>query len=268
MSSIKFDIAKEWFEKLRDQLVNSLENLDTDKFVITEWNHKSEGGGKMSKLKASVIEKGGVNISSVSGKFEDGMIGKVPGTETDPSYKATGISVVLHPNSPHIPSMHFNTRYLQTEQEWFGGGIDITPCLSYGDEKNYHLMLENLCNKFDKSYYAKYKKWCDEYFYLPHRKEVRGIGGIFFDYLQTEDWGKDFDFVQAIGNFFHDYSSGIIKKLKDKSWNKNEKNIQLLKRSRYAEFNLLHDRGTKFGLETGGNIDAILMSMPPLAKWD
>ena len=268
MSSIKFDTAKEWFEKLRNQLINSLENLDTDKFVITEWNHKSEGGGKMSKLKASVIEKGGVNISSVSGKFEDGMIGKVPGTENDPSYKATGISVVLHPNSPHIPSMHFNTRYLQTEQEWFGGGIDITPCLLYKDEKNYHLMLEKLCNKFDKSYYPKYKKWCDEYFYLSHRKEARGIGGIFFDYLHTEDWGKDFDFVQAVGNFFHDYSVGIIKELKEKSWNKDEKNIQLIKRSRYAEFNLLHDRGTKFGLETGGNIDAILMSMPPLAKWD
>ena len=268
MSSIKFDTAKEWFEKLRDQLVNSLENLDTDKFIITEWNHKSEGGGKMSKLKASVIEKGGVNISSVSGKFEDGMIGKVPGTENDPSYQATGISVVLHPNSPHIPSMHFNTRYLQTEQEWFGGGMDITPCLSYKDEKNYHLMLEKLCNKFDKSYYPKYKKWCDEYFYLSHRKEARGIGGIFFDYLHSDDWGKDFEYVQAVGDFFHDYAVQIIKKLKDKKWNEEEKNIQLLKRSRYAEFNLLHDRGTRFGLETGGNIDAILMSMPPLAKWE
>ena len=268
MSSVKFDIARECFEKLRDKLVKSIESLDTEKFIITKWDHKSEGGGKMSKIKSSIIEKGGVNISSVSGKFTEEMIGKVPGTENDPSYKATGISVVLHPNSPHIPSMHFNTRYLQTEQEWFGGGMDITPCLSYEDEKNYHLKLEKLCNKFDKSYYAKYKKWCDEYFYLPHRKEARGIGGIFFDYLQTEDWGKDFDFVQAVGNFFQDYSVGIIKKLKDKSWNKNEKNVQLLKRSRYAEFNLLHDRGTRFGLETGGNIDAILMSMPPLAKWD
>ena len=268
MSSIKFNTAKEWFEKLRDQLINSLENLDTEKFIITEWEHKSQGGGKMSKLKSSIIEKGGVNTSSVSGKFNEDMVGKVPGTDNNPSYKATGISVVLHPSSPHIPSMHFNTRYLQTEKEWFGGGIDITPCLPYVDEKNYHLSLEKMCNKFNKSYYSEYKKWCDDYFYLPHRKESRGIGGIFFDYLHSDDWGKDFEFVQAVGSFFHNYSLFVINKLKEKSWNDQEKNIQLLKRSRYAEFNLLHDRGTRFGLETGGNIDAILMSMPPLAKWE
>ena len=268
MSSAKFDTAKTWFEKLRDQLVNSLENLDTEKFVITEWTHKSDGGGKMSKLKASIIEKGGVNVSTVSGKFEKGMIGKIPGTANDPSYKATGISVVLHPNSPHIPSMHFNTRYLQTEQEWFGGGMDITPSLPFEDEKKYHKSLEKMCNKFNKSYYPEYKKWCDDYFYLPHRKESRGIGGIFFDYLHSDDWGSDFNFVMAIGIFFQDYSSEIIKKLKEKSWSEHEKDIQLLKRSRYAEFNLLHDRGTRFGLETGGNIDAILMSMPPLVKWE
>ena len=268
MSSVKFNTAKDWFEKLRDQLVNSFENLDTEKFVITKWDHKSQGGGKMSKLKSSVIEKGGVNISSVSGKFEESIINNVPGTENDSSYKATGISVVLHPNSPHIPSMHFNTRYLQTEQEWFGGGMDITPCLPYVDAKNYHLSLEKMCNKFDKSYYSKYKKWCDDYFYLPHRKEARGIGGIFFDYLHSDDWGRDFDFVQAVGKFFHNYSVEVIRKLKEEPWSEYEKNIQLLKRSRYAEFNLLHDRGTRFGLETGGNIDAILMSMPPLAKWE
>ena len=268
MSSVKFNTAKEWFENLRNQLVNSLENLDTKKFIVTKWDHKSEGGGQMSKIKASVIEKGGVNISSVSGKFEKTMVDKVPGTENNPSYQATGISVVLHPNSPHIPSMHFNTRYLQTEQEWFGGGMDITPCLPFADEKNYHLLLEKICNKFNKSYYPEYKKWCDDYFYLPYRKEARGIGGIFFDYLRSDDWGKDFEFVQAVGRFFHDYSIRTIKELKDKSWNLQEKDIQLLKRSRYAEFNLLHDRGTRFGLETGGNIDAILMSMPPLAKWE
>jgi coproporphyrinogen III oxidase len=268
MSSIKFNAAKEWFEKLRDQLINSLESIDTKKFIITEWDHKSEGGGKMSKLKSSIIEKGGVNISSVSGKFEESMVGKVPGTKGNLSYQATGISVVLHPNSPHIPSMHFNTRYLQTEKEWFGGGIDITPCLPYKDENNYHLLLKKMCNKFDKSYYPEYKKWCDDYFYLPHRKESRGVGGIFFDYLHSDDWGKDFEFVQAVGRFFHDYAIVTINELKKKSWNQEEKNTQLLKRSRYAEFNLLHDRGTRFGLETGGNIDAILMSMPPLAKWE
>ena len=165
--------------------------------------------------------------------------------------------------------MHFNTRYLQTETRvvWWRNGYYTLP---------YHLKmkkiiiihLEKMCNKFNKSYYKEYKKWCDDYFYLPHRKEARGIGGIFFDYLHSDDWGNDFDFVQAVGNFFHYYSTKTIKKLKEKSWNEQEKNIQLLKRSRYAEFNLLHDRGTRFGLETGGNIDAILMSMPPLAKWD
>ena len=222
----------------------------------------------MRKLKSLIIEKGGVNTSTVSGKFEDSMIGKVPGTKNNSSYKATGISVVLHPNSPHIPSMHFDTRYLQTEEEWFGGGMDITPCLPFDDEKNYHLLLEKMCSKFNKSYYEKYKKWCDDYFYLPHRKEYRGIGGIFFDYLHSDDWVKDFEFVQAVGKFFHDYSCETIKKLKEKTWDKKEKEIQLIKRSRYAEFNLLHDRGTRFGLETGGNIDAILMSMPPLAKWE
>ena len=268
MSSVKFDAAKDWFKKLRNKLVYSLESLGSEKFIITEWDHKSEGGGKMSKLKSSFIEKGGVNISSVSGIFEESMIGKVPGTENNPSYKATGISVVLHPVSPHIPSMHFNTRYLQTEQQWFGGGMDITPCLPYEDEKNYHLSLEQVCDRFNKSYYKEYKKWCDDYFYLPHRKESRGIGGIFFDYLHSDDWGKDFEFVQAVGNFYHDYSLKIINKLKEKPWDEKEKEIQLLKRGRYAEFNLLHDRGTRFGLETGGNIDAILMSMPPLAKWD
>ena len=268
MSSTKFDTAKNWFEKLRNKLIHSLESIDKEKFIITEWEHKFEGGGKMSKIKSSLIEKGGVNISSVSGKFDENMSGKIPGTDNNSSYKATGISVVLHPNSPHIPSMHFNTRYLQTEQEWFGGGMDITPCLLYDDKENYHSLLEKMCNKYNESYYSEYKKWCDDYFYLPHRKETRGIGGIFFDYLHSDDWGNDFDFVQAVGNFFHDYSIETIKKLQGKPWNEEEKKIQLFKRGRYAEFNLLHDRGTRFGLETGGNIDAILMSMPPLAKWE
>ena len=268
MSSVKFNAAKNWFQKLRDALVASLEAIDNGSFIITEWDHKADGGGKMSKLKGNIIEKGGVNISSVGGKFEKEMIGKVLGTEQNPSYKATGISVVIHPHSPHIPSMHFNTRFLQTEEEWFGGGMDVTPCLPFKGENDYHLSLASMCDKFDEGYYAKYKKWCDEYFYLPHRNEKRGIGGIFFDYLHSDDWEKDFDFVQAVGNFFHSFSVDTIKNLKDKKWTEKEKNIQLIKRSRYAEFNLLHDRGTRFGLETGGNIDAILMSMPPLAKWE
>ena len=268
MSTKKFNIAKEWFEELRNQLVQSLENVDSEQFVVTHWDHKEEGGGKMSKIKGSVIEKGGVNISSVSGHFSENMKGKIPGTENKNTYKATGISVVLHPHSPHIPSMHFNTRYLQTQEEWFGGGMDVTPCLPFAEENNYHNELKSLCDQHGKNYYEKYKKWFDEYFYLPHRNEPRGIGGIFFDYLKFDDWDSNFKFVQAFGSFFHQYSIKTIKKFKNTTWSEEEKDIQLKKRSRYAEFNLLHDRGTRFGLETGGNIDAILMSMPPLARWE
>ena len=268
MSNSKFEKAQSWFEELRNKLILSLEKIDQSPFVISKWKHKDDGGGKMSKIKGKIIEKGGVNISTVGGKFRENMVGKIPGTENNASYKATGISVVLHPFSPHIPSMHFNTRFLQTEKEWFGGGMDITPCLNFKNDQDYHGSLESLCNKFDGSYYLKFKKWCDEYFYLPHRKEARGIGGIFFDYLHSDDWSSDFEFVKEVGNFFHEFSINTILSLKDLKWNQEEKNKQLIKRSRYAEFNLLHDRGTKFGLETGGNIDAILMSMPPLAKWD
>ena len=260
--------AKDWFEKLRDEFVLLIETFEEEKFVITNWNHKDQGGGKMSKIKGKVIEKGGVNISEVSGKLNKNMIGKIPGTENNFNYKATGISIVLHPVSPKIPSMHFNTRFLKTEKEWFGGGMDITPCIPFLDEEFYHLSLEKMCDKFDKNYYSKFKKWCDEYFFLPHRREPRGIGGIFFDYLYTDNWDKDFEFVQEVGLFFKDFVETILNKYKDKKWTEEEKQIQLIKRSRYAEFNLLHDRGTKFGLETGGNIDAILMSMPPLAKWE
>ena len=268
MTSVKFDTAKEWFEKLRDQLIKSLENLDTKQFIITEWDHKGDGGGKMSKLSGTVIEKGGVNISSVAGKFTEKLIGKVPGTENNPSYKATGISVVLHPHSPHIPSLHFNTRFLQTDKEWFGGGMDITPCLPYNDETNYHLSLKKMCDQFDKTYYPKYKKWCDEYFYLPHRKETRGIGGIFFDYLNTNNWDNDLSFVKDIGKTFLSSYLEIINSRINNKFTKNDRKEQLIRRGRYVEFNLLYDRGTRFGLNTGGNTEAILMSLPPEAKWE
>tara|TARA_Y100000590_G_scaffold428854_1_gene540641 strand:- start:3 stop:809 length:807 start_codon:yes stop_codon:yes gene_type:complete len=268
MTDKKFDLAKEWFENLRNEIVNTIQEIDGNEFLITNWKHASGGGGKMSKIKGNIIEKGGVNISSVSGNFSKEIIGKIPGTENYRSYKATGISVVLHPLSPKIPSMHFNTRFLKTQKEWFGGGVDMTPCLPFEDEKKYHDLLEEKCKKFDKEYYPKFKKWCDEYFFLPHRNEPRGIGGIFFDYLESDDWKKDFEFVKEIGIFFKDFIKYTLNKSKNYEWSNDEKEIQLLKRSRYVEFNLLHDRGTKFGLETGGNIDAILMSMPPLARWE
>ena len=264
----KFITAKDWFEKLRDDLIETIETIDENKFEITNWNHKGEGGGKMSKIKGKVIEKGGVNISTVGGTFNETMRESVPGAKENPNYNATGISVVLHPISPKIPSMHFNTRFIMTSQEWFGGGMDVTPCLIFDSEEKYHEGLENLCDKYDKDYYPKFKKWCDEYFYLKHRNEPRGIGGIFFDYLHTDDWGKDFEFVQDVGIYFQNFVKDTLNTLKNDKWSDEDKKKQLIKRSRYAEFNLLYDRGTKFGLETGGNIDAILMSMPPIAIWE
>tara|TARA_Y100000590_G_scaffold10854_2_gene13368 strand:- start:7092 stop:7898 length:807 start_codon:yes stop_codon:yes gene_type:complete len=268
MYSDNFEKAKKYFENLRDEIVSNLEELEKNKFEEKLWNHSEKGGGKMSKIKGKIIEKGGVNISTVGGKFKEDTAKKIPGTENNLTYNATGISVVLHPLSPQIPSMHFNTRYLETEKSWFGGGIDITPCLFFDQDKDYHLQLKKMCTKHNSKYYEKYKKWCDEYFYLHHRKEPRGIGGIFFDYLSSDEWTSDFNFVKDVGKFFKEYSLDLIKKLINKKWSDEDKEIQLKKRSRYVEFNLLYDRGTRFGLETGGNIDAILMSMPPSAKWE
>ena len=261
--------AKDWFENLRNDLVKQVQSYEKKPFTEKRWNHHDQGGGLMTKIKGDIIEKGGINISTVSGKFNEKMQKNVLGASKDPKFSATGISVVLHPKSPHIPSMHFNTRFLSTSKQWFGGGIDLTPCLEFGDEsKFFHLELKDICNQHNKDYYPKYKQWCDEYFYLKHRSEPRGIGGIFFDHLNSGDQKNDFKFVKDVGKFFLKHSVYLIEKYKDKKWTSNEKNTQLIKRGRYVEFNLLYDRGTKFGLETGGNTDAILMSMPPIANWE
>ena len=264
-----FNEAKDWFENLRDELVKQTQVFEKKSFNEKRWNHQDDGGGLMTKIKGSIIEKGGINISTVSGKFNEKMQKNVLGASEDPKFSATGISVVLHPMSPHIPSMHFNTRYLTTTKSWFGGGMDLTPCLDFEDESQFfHKELEHICNKYDSNYYPKYKKWCDEYFYLKHRKEPRGIGGIFFDHLNSGNQKNDFEFVKDVGKFFLKHALHLINNNKDKVWTSNEKNAQLIKRGRYVEFNLLYDRGTKFGLETGGNTDAILMSMPPIANWE
>ena len=264
-----FNEAKNWFENLRDELVKQTQVFEKKSFNEKRWNHHDDGGGLMTKIKGSIIEKGGINISTVSGKFNEKMQKNVLGASEDPTFSATGISVVLHPMSPHIPSMHFNTRYLTTTKSWFGGGMDLTPCLDFEDESQFfHKELEHICNKYDSNYYPKYKKWCDEYFYLKHRKEPRGIGGIFFDHLNSGNQKNDFEFVKDVGKFFLKHALHLINNNKDKVWTSNEKNAQLIKRGRYVEFNLLYDRGTKFGLETGGNTDAILMSMPPIANWE
>ena len=261
--------AKDWFLKLRNEIVNSIEDIDNKVFNYKSWDHSGEGGGIMGSIRGDVIEKGGVNISTVSGSFSKKMQKRIPGTELDPSYWATGISVVLHPHSPHIPSMHFNSRFLNTSISWFGGGVDITPSNNFENEKKYfHSELEKVCNSHDKKYYKEHKKLCDEYFYLKHRNETRGIGGVFFDYLNTNNFEKDLGYVKGIGVFFKNYLKFIINKYKTEPWTQDQKDLQLKKRGRYVEFNLLYDRGTKFGLETGGNTEAILMSMPPNAKWD
>ena len=196
------------------------------------------------------------------------MKGKIPGTSKKLNFWAAGISVVMHMKNPHIPAIHFNTRFIFTSHGWFGGGMDVTPCIKDPKEKKLlHSELKKMCERHNKAYYKKYKKWCDEYFYLPHRKETRGIGGIFFDY-KKDNWEKDFKFVCDLGVTFKIIFNSIINKKYKKKWTIKEKELQYIKRGRYAEFNLLYDRGTKFGLQTGGNTEGILMSLPPVAKWD
>ena len=214
----------------------------------------------------NIFEKVGVNKSTVSGRFRKEFRKKILGAKKDGKYWASGISIVVHMKNPKIPAIHFNTRFIVTSKEWFGGGMDVTP--SYEDKKEklfFHNMLKKVCEKNNKNY-KKYKNWCDKYFYLPHRNEARGIGGIFFDY-ETENWNKNFQFVRDLGLTFIDISKEIIKNKKNLKWKKKDKEKQLLKRGRYVEFNLLYDRGTKFGLNSGGNVEAIFMSLPPNAKW-
>ena len=215
-----------------------------------------------------VFDQVGVNFSEVYGKFPKKIKNKVPGTSKSSNFWASGISVVMHMKNPNIPAIHFNTRFIYTSFGWFGGGMDITPCIKDNKEKKIlHNELKKMCNRHNKNYYKKYKKWCDEYFYLPHRKEPRGIGGIFFDY-KKDNWEKDFKFVSDLGITFKLIFNLLINRKNKKKWTTKEKELQYIKRGRYVEFNLLYDRGTKFGLQTGGNIDAILMSLPPTAKWN
>ncbi len=272
-NKIKKSLASNWFKMLQDIICKEIEELEGKKniFKSTIWNrgkNKNEGGGEFKILNnGRVFDKVGVNFSEVYGKFSKELKGKIPGTKESSKFWASGISVVMHMKNPHVPAMHFNTRYIYTSFGWFGGGMDVTPCLNNSSLKKFlHSELKKTCNKHNKKYYTKYKKWCDKYFYLNHRKETRGIGGIFFDY-KKDNWEKDFAFVRDAGISFANIFKEIIIKNKNKKWTKKEKEIQYLKRGRYVEFNLLYDRGTKFGLQTGGNVDAILMSMPPLAKW-
>ncbi len=270
---IKKDLASNWFKTLQESFCRNIIDFEKNKthFKSTTWkkNHKKdEGGGEYRILKnGEIFDKVGVNFSKVYGKFPKQFQKKIPGAKKDPRFWASGISVVMHMKNPLIPAMHFNTRYICTTYDWFGGGIDITPSKKDEKEKKYfHKLLKNMCDRHNKNYYKKYKKWCDDYFYLVHRNEPRGIGGIFFDYKKN-DFEKNFKFVRDVGITFQLIFQKIIKDKIKKKWTKDDKEMQYIKRGRYTEFNLLYDRGTKFGLQTGGNIEGILMSLPPSAKW-
>ena len=270
---IRKDLTSNWFKTLQDSICHSIIELEKNKikFKSTTWKRnqkKDEGGGEYRILKdGKIFDKVGVNFSKVYGKFPKHFQKQIPGAEKNPNFWASGISVVMHMKNPLIPAMHFNTRYICTSHDWFGGGMDVTPSKKDENEKKeFHKILKKMCNRHNKKYYPKYKKWCDEYFYLPHRKEARGIGGIFFDY-KKDNFEKDFKFVREVGTTFELIFKKIIKKKLKKKWTLRDKEMQYIKRGRYTEFNLLYDRGTKFGLQTGGNVEGILMSLPPIAKW-
>ena len=271
--------ASKWFENLRDMITAEFaaieaeyatkNNLSPGKFEFTPWEHAEGGGGAIGLMKGNVFEKVGVNISTVHGELSEDFRGQIPGTDEDPSFWASGISLVAHMCNPNVPAVHMNTRHIVTAgKRWFGGGGDLTPYYPFDDDsKDFHAAYKAACDKHDPEYYPKYKKWCDEYFFLKHRNEPRGIGGIFYDYLSSEDLEEDFVFTQDVGRAFLEVYPTLVRRRMDLSWTDAQRQHLLQRRGRYVEFNLLYDRGTLFGLKTGGNVDGILMSMPPEVKW-
>jgi coproporphyrinogen III oxidase len=247
------------------------------RFVRSAWRRPTEdgsdgGGGVMSVMKGRVFEKVGVNVSTVSGEFSPDFRAQIPGAAEDPRFWASGISLVAHMQSPLVPAAHFNTRMLVTTKGWFGGGGDLTPMRlesepAVEDAAAFHAGFRAACDRHNPSFYADFKAWCDRYFYLPHRKEPRGAGGIFFDHHFTGDAEADFAFVRDVGEAFLEVYPRIIRRRMSDAWTSADREHQLIRRGRYVEFNLIHDRGTLFGLKTGGNVDAILMSLPPEVKW-
>ncbi|HEV2333987.1 MAG TPA: oxygen-dependent coproporphyrinogen oxidase [Stellaceae bacterium] len=269
-----------WFASLRERVCAAFEGIEDDyagpdraqmpagRFGRTEWQRPGGGGGTMALMHGRVFEKVGVNVSTVFGEFAPEFRGEIPGAAEDPRFWASGISLVAHMRSPLVPAVHMNTRQVITRKSWFGGGADLTPI--YPDPpaaEHFHAALEAACNGYDPQCHARFKAWCDDYFYLPHRGEPRGAGGIFFDDLDSGDWDRDFAFVRAVGEAFLAVFPAIVRARMNAAWTAEQRRHQLIRRGRYVEFNLLYDRGTRFGLRTGGNVEAILMSLPPEVAW-